>query len=230
MQSLVHNLLLLLTIPIGSFALQAKSDEHRYRCGQRPINTIGVITSGQSARPGEFPWHAAIYRTQQLGSAYICGGFLVSDLMVITASHCVTATNGYQVVANAISVRLGMFNLLTVNRNTQEHRVEKIYRHENYTASSYRHDIALLLLQTVAEFNEYVQPICLWNTEEYGEGRDLLGYVSGWGLTEYDSLANTLKSAMIPMVSFLECLESDRNLFAEVLFDGMFCAGLRNGK
>ncbi|XP_058819332.1 ovochymase-2-like isoform X2 [Topomyia yanbarensis] len=222
--------LILLLAASKSRAIQVKTDQSdRYRCGQRPINTVAVITAGQTTQPGEFPWHAAIYRMEQLGSSYICGGFLISDRMTITAAHCVTNPNGFKVVPSGISVRLGMFELITVSKSTQEHRVEKIYRHENYTASSYRHDIAVLLLHTIAEFNEYIQPICLWDTNEYGDGGELVGVVAGWGLTEYEMLASTLKSTEMPMVSFLECLDGDRNLFSQVLFDGMFCAGLRNG-
>ncbi|XP_053695589.1 transmembrane protease serine 9-like isoform X2 [Sabethes cyaneus] len=211
-------------------ALQVQSDQYRHQCGQRPIQSVGVITAGRATYPGEFPWHAAIYRVQLLGSSYVCGGFLISDRIVATAAHCVTdQENGFLITAGGVSVRLGMFELLTVSRNTQEHRVGKIYRHENYTASSYRHDIALLVLQTVVEFNAYVQPICLWDVQRFGGGFELTGVVSGWGLTEYDVLANVLKSAKLPMVSFLECLQSDRDLFSQILYEGMFCAGLRNG-
>ncbi|XP_055545398.1 ovochymase-like isoform X2 [Wyeomyia smithii] len=220
---------ILLFQPDGE-TIQVKSDQHQYRCGQRPIQSVGVITAGRTARPGEFPWHAAIYRMQQLGSSYICGGFLVSDRVLATAGHCVTdPENGFLVSASGLAVRLGMFEMLTVSRNTQEHRVYRIYRHENFTASSYRHDIALLILHTMVEFNAYVQPICLWDVERFGEGSGLVGFVTGWGLTEYDLLANVLKSAKIPMVGMLECLESDRDLFSQVLYEGMFCAGSKNG-
>ncbi|XP_058446760.1 coagulation factor VII-like [Malaya genurostris] len=220
-------LLLLLVMLQSAFVTSLVTDGHR--CGQRPVNAIAVITAGQTTRSGEFPWHAAIYLVERLRSSYICGGFLISDRITITAAHCVTNHNGFELSPSGLSVRLGMFELLTLSKTTQEHRVEKIHRHGNYSASSHRHDIAVLLLHTVAEFNEHVQPICLWNNKEHGEGEALVGAVAGWGLTENDTLASTLKATKIPMVSFLECLDSDRNLFSHVLFDGMFCAGLRNG-
>ncbi|XP_021696909.1 transmembrane protease serine 9 [Aedes aegypti] len=218
---------LTITLP-AVLSVQVKSNQHRYACGQRPINGIGVITSGQSTWPGQFPWHAGLYRTKGLGSEYICGGFIITDRFIVTAAHCTTAPNGYQIVPNGISVRLGMYELLSMTKNTQEHRVEKIYRHHNYTTSSYMHDIALLLLRTVVEFNDYIQPICLWEQEKYGPGEGLVGLVSGWGITEYDMLADKLKAARLPMVGVLECLESDRDLFSQAIFDGMFCAGLTN--
>ncbi|XP_038106786.1 ovochymase-2 [Culex quinquefasciatus] len=218
-----------LLLPVIAAALQPKATDLLFRCGQRPANSIGVITAGQSTWPGQFPWHAALYRRQLLGSEYICGGFLVSDRVVVTAAHCVTAPNGYQMVPEALLVRLGVHELLAMSRDGQEHRVERVYRHEEYEGSSYRHDVAVLMLQTVVEFTRFVQPVCLWNVGEFGTGLDLVGTVSGWGLTEYDVLANSLKSARLPMVSYLDCLEKDRDVFAPVLFDGMFCAGLDNG-
>ncbi|XP_062551185.1 transmembrane protease serine 9-like [Armigeres subalbatus] len=225
--TLVELLFLLFPLP-SALSIQVKSDQHRYACGRRPINGVGVITSGQSTWPGQFPWHAALFRTKGLGSEYICGGFIVTDRIVLTAAHCATATNGYQIAPSSVSVRLGLFELLSMTKNTQEHRVERIYRHHDYNASSYRHDIALLLLRTILEFNDYVQPICLWEDGKYGPGDNLVGIVSGWGITEYDMLADELKSARLPMVSVLECLESDRDLFSQAIFDGMFCAGLTN--
>lgn len=219
--------LLLLVLP-QVLSIQVQSDQHRFSCGQRPISAVGVITAGQSTWPGEFPWHASLHRTKGLGSEYICGGFIASDRIVITAAHCVTAPNGYQVVSNVLSVRLGLYELSSMTRNTQEHRVQRIQRHDNYTGTSYKHDIALLFLRTVVEFSDYVQPICLWELQKHGRGEDLVGVVSGWGLTEYDVLADRLKSARMPMVGYLECLESDRDLFSQVIFEGMFCAGLTN--
>lgn len=233
MAATLEDLLPILLLPFilpAVLSIQVKSDQHRYSCGQRPINAVGVITAGQSTWPGEFPWHASLHRTKGLGSEYICGGFIASDRIVITAAHCVTAPNGYQVVPNVLSVRLGLYELLSMTRNTQEHRVQRIQRHDNYTGMSYKHDIALLFLKTIVEFGDYVQPICLWELRKYGQGDNLVGIVSGWGLTEYDVLADRLKSARMPMVDYLECLESDRDLFSQVIFDGMFCAGLTNGE
>ncbi|XP_055590228.1 serine protease 55-like [Uranotaenia lowii] len=209
--------------------LVVKQNDPGYRCGQRPINHLNTIISGQNSWPGQFPWHLGLFELQQLGSSYLCGGFLVSDRLALTAAHCVTAPNGFQIAPEVLFIRLGLVELMTVNRNTQEHRVQAVHRHESFSATSYKHDVAILMLQTIVEFDDFVQPVCLWSNFEHGKATEMSGYVSGWGLTEYRRLANKLKTASFPMVSTLECLESDRPLFGQLLYPGMFCAGSRNG-
>uniref|UniRef100_A0A182RU96 Peptidase S1 domain-containing protein n=1 Tax=Anopheles funestus TaxID=62324 RepID=A0A182RU96_ANOFN len=198
-------------------------------CGKRPIAAPGTITYGQSSWPGQFPWHVALYRTEQhLSISYACGGFIVSERTVITAAHCVTAPSGYQIAADELIVRVGLYDLLTLARHSQEHTAGKIYRHDNFTLGSPRHDLALLTLRTIVEFGPFVQPICL-PTEENALQEIDFGIVAGWGLTEHDAPARTLRSSTIPVVSYIRCLESDSSLFGPVLYDGMFCAGLQNG-
>uniref|UniRef100_A0A182XZM4 Uncharacterized protein n=1 Tax=Anopheles stephensi TaxID=30069 RepID=A0A182XZM4_ANOST len=199
-------------------------------CGQRPIATPGTITYAPSQSwPGQFPWHIALYRTEQhLSISYACGGFLVGERTVITAAHCVTAPSGYQMTADELIVRLGLYDLLTLGRQSQEHRVGKIHRHGNFTLGSPRHDLALLTLRTVVEFGDFVQPICLPVDETTLDGVKF-GVVSGWGLTEMDTPARILRWTTMPVVSFFRCLESDSTLFGPVLYEGMFCAGWGNG-
>ncbi|XP_040171443.1 polyserase-2-like [Anopheles arabiensis] len=198
-------------------------------CGQRPIAAPGTITYGRSSWPGQFPWHVALYRTEQpLTISYACGGFIVGERVVITAAHCVTAPSGYQLAADELTVRVGLYDLLTLARHSQEHRVGRIHRHGNFTTGSPRHDLALLMLRTIVEFGDFVQPICLPREPDALKGVRT-GTVSGWGLVEDDSPARTLRSATMPVVSYLSCLQSDSTLFGPVLYDGMFCAGWENG-
>uniref|UniRef100_A0A182TU50 Peptidase S1 domain-containing protein n=1 Tax=Anopheles melas TaxID=34690 RepID=A0A182TU50_9DIPT len=129
-------------------------------CGQRPIAAPGTITYGRSSWPGQFPWHVALYRTEQpLTISYACGGFIVGERVVITAAHCVTAPSGYQLAADELTVRVGLYDLFTLARHSQEHRVGRIHRHGNFTTGSPRHDLALLMLRTIVEFGDFVQPI-----------------------------------------------------------------------
>ncbi|XP_058058302.1 uncharacterized protein LOC131209286 isoform X2 [Anopheles bellator] len=202
-----------------------------FRCGQRPIGAPGSITSGTASWPGQFPWHVALWHhaVQQLATiAYACGGFIVGPRAIITAAHCVTSRSGYQMAANELTVRVGLYELLAMARHSQEHRVQSVHRHGNYSSGSPRHDLAMLTLRTVLEFDEFVQPVCLSTGPGPGSER-IYGFVSGWGLTEGDVLPRTLQFAAMPVVSPLQCLASDPPLFSQVLYEGMFCAGWENG-
>ena len=38
---------------------------------------------------GEYPWHAAILKREELDNLYVCGGSLVRGDIILTAAHCV---------------------------------------------------------------------------------------------------------------------------------------------
>lgn len=56
------------------------------------------------------------------------------------------------------------------------------------------------------------------------------GIVIGWGLNEKKELSKILNEASMPVVSFTECLQSNRVFFGQFLSDNTYCAGFRNGK
>lgn len=103
--------------------------------------------------------------------------------------------------------------------------------HPNYNTNDYSNDIAIIRLSTEATFNDYVQPICLWESNKVELSRVIgrYGTVIGWGVTENYTLSHILRQAVIPVVSTLTCLESNRVVFGNFLSDKNFCAGFRNG-
>ena len=45
---------------------------------------------------GEYPWHAAILKREELDNLYVCGGSLVRGDTILTAAHCVDKYNEAQ--------------------------------------------------------------------------------------------------------------------------------------
>ena len=60
-------------------------------CGQKGhgLSDFPKIVGGQDAQPGEWPWQVALLRE----AFPFCGGSLVSNQYIITAAHCVKATD-----------------------------------------------------------------------------------------------------------------------------------------
>ena len=57
--------------------------------------------------------------------------------------------------------------------------METIFRHENYTSSTYQNDIAILKLTAKVEISiPEIQPICLPPIQFVAEGQS--GFVAGW--------------------------------------------------
>ncbi|KAL1402729.1 hypothetical protein pipiens_005944 [Culex pipiens pipiens] len=209
-----------LTIPV----LAGHADSNQ--CGNRKVLTQNAIQKGQSTYSGAWPWHCAVFHLKNRALEYACGGTLIHRKFVLTADHCVLGDNGYVLTGGRIRVRLGVHRLYLLNTQTwQEHCVHAVHRY-GQTVPKRKNDIAMLELGTEAEFTDYVQPVCV-------DQRKLLageiGTVVGWGYTEYDELADTLQSARIPVIGTIECLESDRDVFGQVLDSSLFCAGFTNG-
>lgn len=103
--------------------------------------------------------------------------------------------------------------------------------HPKYNPAQFNNDIAILRLSTPATYTQYIQPICLWDQRKLSLSNVVnhLGFVIGFGLTETEKLADTLRTSQILVVSHEQCRKSDKNFFTQ-LNNGNFCAGYKNGK
>ncbi|XP_058457354.1 proclotting enzyme-like [Malaya genurostris] len=200
-------------------------------CGRRKIKLQQLVTHGYSTYPGEFPWHSAIFMVAGFKKSYICGGTLVNELSIVTAAHCVTDSATALVLSPALLyVQLGKFKLNLFSDTVQEHAVQQVIIHSDFQQATSKYDLAVLKLATQAKFTDYVQPICLFPQPvvNYNDGTGR-GVSVGWGYTEFDALSDDLRGTTLPLVGYTKCLESNPDLFDRTLYDGMFCAGHRNG-
>ncbi|KAG4071090.1 hypothetical protein HA402_013404 [Bradysia odoriphaga] len=147
-------------------------------CGQLPNVLVPLLTNAHATH--RWPWHVAIYHQyNESSSTYQCGGTLISSNSVLTAAHCVLVT------AEEVTVSLGRLLLDASESSAPFIKIAEIIRHPRYTSENQDHDIAIILLETHATFNNYVQPVCLWRTDKT-DLSDIIGRygtVVGWGRT-----------------------------------------------
>lgn len=76
-----------------------------------------------------------------------------------------------------------------------------------------------------------MEPVCLWdpNKKDLSEVVGKYGTVVGFGITEKNEISHILRQAVIPVVSLLTCLDSDRSFYGNFISDYTFCAGYVNG-
>ena len=67
-------------------------------CGNKPISSR--IVGGIQAQKGEWPWQALLASP---GGAQFCGGSLIADKWVLTASHCLEGSSASQIVVRFVT-------------------------------------------------------------------------------------------------------------------------------
>ncbi|NXS10628.1 CFAI factor, partial [Neodrepanis coruscans] len=138
------------------------------------------IVGGEIAKKGEFPWQVAIKDTSNEGTTVYCGGVYIGGCWVLTAAHCVRASR-----VHLYRVWIGMLHTILHDNETDTSRLKQLIIHENYNASTYENDIALLELKDSGNGEcslEHISiPACIpWSEYMFKTGDKCK--VSGWGL------------------------------------------------
>ncbi|XP_055608182.1 polyserase-2-like isoform X2 [Uranotaenia lowii] len=199
-----------------------------YRCGIQKRFGEQLIHHGWSAELGQWPWHVALYQEESGNFSYKCGGTLIDQRHILTAAHCVVQKNGLPFEGDKLMVELGKHDLYDYPDQVQVRNVSEVHVHPEYSPN--RHDIAVLVLEKIVRYSDFVVPICMEDVRR-GLRDDLIGergWVAGWGLDEHGSVSMKLKTARMPVVSYTECIESDPTLFGRFISEAVYCASDRN--
>ncbi|KAM5153083.1 serine protease 53 [Mantella aurantiaca] len=148
--------MLLAAVTLCAAALQAVTTTST--CGK--LGLKNRIFGGSSVVPGEFPWHVTLtYKGKPL-----CGGSLISDRWILTASHCFdrTATEDRRDPARW-RVHLGFTRMGFTPAESSGVTVapSRIVTHQNYVKYTQGSDVALVELPTPVTFTRFISPVCL---------------------------------------------------------------------
>ncbi|XP_017462137.1 PREDICTED: serine protease gd-like [Rhagoletis zephyria] len=197
-----------------------------FTCGTEGTVVRPFLHGGNELVRGQFPWMTAVYRKESVHTlSYICGGTMLSARSVVSAAHCFQ-----NLAATQIALFLGRTNLESFSEDGFLTRdVERLIKHPDYNNLPDA-DIAVLRMQTVGSFTDYIRPICLW-TESTQITRivGLSGTVAGWGSNENGELVSPVaKKVDVEIVTEVDCLRSSA-VFSKLVTSRTFCAGNRNG-
>ncbi|CAO1373113.1 unnamed protein product [Diamesa serratosioi] len=206
-------------------------------CGQVVKNSLALTYHGIDAKPHEIPWNVGIYRDDD----QVCGGTIISELIVLSAAHCFKAelVKGIsEVIKSKFKVVAGKY-YRDINADevgtTQTFNIIDVKIPEKYMglAGSYQNDIAILTLDNMIVYEDHIAPACLnWNAQ-YSTEKDLpaeytIGLVAGFGQTEDGKLSTHLKKLELPYVGFPTCKAMARDSLIPFLLGDKFCAGFSN--
>lgn len=203
------------------------------KCGIPIATPVALVTEGHRTQPGQFPWHAALYRKDGDTDTYVCGGTLIDEQHIVTAAHCATKQNfQHPRDPKELVVILGKYGLWVSGKFEQPFTVIKVSVHEDFNRTSFYNDIAILKLNKPTEYTSYVRPICLWeDNTSLDTVINKVGIAVGWGRDHKGhSTTDLLMQANMPVISTLDCIYSYPEFYS--LYTNKvtnFCAGSANG-
>ncbi|XP_055853858.1 phenoloxidase-activating factor 2-like [Episyrphus balteatus] len=204
-------------------------------CGYRNKNGNGKKVSNNEAEFGEFPWMVAILQNMIINGKVQrqlkCGGSLIARNVVLTAAHCVNAT---QVLH--LEVRAGDWetysNAEPYPYPYRERQVVEIIKHENFNADNLKNDIALLFLESEFDEAPHIKEVCLppVNTN-FDMSRCI---ASGWDMKRFGSKKYPkIMKIDLPVVPNAKCQNDLRQTRLGPFFElhsSFMCAGGEIGK
>lgn len=137
---------------VGELAAN-QTEVRKNNCGQHKPRS-GRIAGGYPANPGEFPSYVKLVVDIGYNRAFLCGGTIISEWLILTAGHCV------ENVSQIKGIRLFFGHTKKNTGTTMEARsfcLPKEY--VDFERSDF--DMALVVVGKPIEFNELVQPACL---------------------------------------------------------------------
>lgn len=138
-----------------------QSDFDDRTCGRQLVQLEGLIKGGFTTRPGEWPWHVAIFHRTEPGSEefeYQCGGSLVHRYLVITAAHCVSLRSSRKHKStDDVLNKAGRYDIsLDQEEHGRHHKVAQIVTPEDYRPRTYENDIAIVRLAVPVILTQYL--------------------------------------------------------------------------
>ncbi|MFC4314990.1 serine protease [Steroidobacter flavus] len=180
------------------------------------------ILNGVDAHYADFPWQVALVRADIPDNFYghFCGGVLIGDGWVVTAAHCVDAG----MTGGMLRVVVGTDRLQ--GDSLREEVEDHIAIPDDYDATNFRQDLALLRLKTA---RPHARISMLTSAEDTLTAPDPPNITAlGWGyLYEWGLKSNQLKQISLALPTLDEC----KKTYKERISADMFCAGKSaNGK
>lgn len=206
------------------------------QCGRRHLEGLNTrilnpFLGQDEAKMGEFPWQAAILRKEGQVNIFLCGGTLINNRFILTATHCVA-----NLKPDAVKVRLGEYDTQSTGEPYPfvDVNVKEIITHPGFYKPALYNDIALLYLEKDVTFAPNIDTACLPDVNQIFTKQTCV--VTGWGKNAFEpngEYQNLLKEVEVPIVANDACQNMLRNTRLGKFFqlhESFICAGGEPGK
>ncbi|XP_061447605.1 serine protease 27-like [Rhineura floridana] len=196
-------------------------------CGKQGFQNR--IIGGKDSQEGEWPWQVSI----KMNGDYHCGGSLITDQWVVTASHCFKLLS----TPSNFTVMLGALKLSDPGPDSTTTAVRRIILNPTYEGNSRSGDIALVQLDQPVNFSHRIIPICVPDANVvFPPGHKC--WVTGWGdvqVRERHKPSDILQKLEVPIISTNTCntlyhQDSGEPKVTREIKNDMICAGFAAGQ
>ena len=188
----------------------------------------GRIVGGEDVDIEDYPWQVSLQLKPEYGGSHFCGGTIVNEEWVITASHCLVFPDedGDDVYLDPGHFRLRAGFTDMSSDQGSFYNLEEVIMHPDYDpGGDFRYDIAVLRLNQPFNFEHPgKEAVDLVSKQDASEGLTDPGEVvkvSGWGALSYEgSSPDILQAIEVPIRDI-----DDTDYSSTQITDDMIMAG-----
>lgn len=124
------------------------------------------------------PWQVSV----EIDDNHVCGGVIINEHWILTATHCFTNLLGNQTTFTGDNVKIHAgWSDQTDNENGQRIEVDLIKLHPNWNPTNGVNDLALLRLKKPLCFDDDVKPVLVNPGGVNNFDENTIGFTTGWG-------------------------------------------------
>ncbi|KMQ94784.1 serine protease nudel-like protein [Lasius niger] len=109
------------------------------------------VVGGRASQPKAWPFLVAVYKDGD----FHCGGVILSEIHVLTASHCMEGYENHYYEVQAGTLRLSF------SPTAQSRKAKLVILHPDYKNENMQNDISIIMLDKPFLFNRWVRQVCL---------------------------------------------------------------------
>ncbi|OWF53441.1 Transmembrane protease serine 2 [Mizuhopecten yessoensis] len=195
-------------------ALSGSGSRSTTKCGMSEVPHTKIV-GGTVATPGEYPWQVSL----RFNGQHMCGGTLISNQWVLTATHCFEDTGrSHWTVATGVHDRGHIYT-------TQVHRAVNVISHQGYDKTTHHNDATLVKLEKPIDITSTnVRIACLPEPHQVFDNQ--ICTATGWGTTYLGGQTTRyLEEIDLPIIANSQC----RYIMGNAVTSSNICAGYTRG-